>query len=110
MLLHGTLLFLDDIYILDLNIFVMTVDIVIFGCYILFILKKLACNVERGSSVGIRSGSTEFSELWIGRLRKLCLNSVNSDREPTLGFLWCIRILACRDTHDITSEWVIYQS
>jgi hypothetical protein len=41
MLLHGTLLFLDDIYFLDLNIFVMTVDIVIFGCYILFILKKL---------------------------------------------------------------------
>jgi hypothetical protein len=33
---------------------------------------------------------------------------MNSDREPTPESLWCIGILACRDTHDITSEWVIY--
>jgi hypothetical protein len=32
---------------------------------------------------------------------------VNSDRELTLEYLWCIEISACRDTHDITSEWVI---
>jgi hypothetical protein len=35
---------------------------------------------------------------------------VNSDRELTLESLWCIGIPACQDTHDITSEWVIYQS
>jgi hypothetical protein len=35
---------------------------------------------------------------------------MNSDRELTLESLWCIGILACRDTHDITLEWVICQS
>jgi hypothetical protein len=35
---------------------------------------------------------------------------VNSDREPTLESLWCIGILACQDTHCITSKWMIYQS
>jgi hypothetical protein len=35
---------------------------------------------------------------------------VNFDREPTLMFLSCIGILACRDTHNLTSEWMIYQS
>jgi hypothetical protein len=48
----------------------------------------------------------EFSELWFGQVLKLCQNSVNSDREPTLDSHWCIGILACRDTHNITLEWV----
>jgi hypothetical protein len=52
--------------------------------------------------LGIRSDSTEFSEV--------CQNSANSDSESTLESLWCIRIPACWDTHDITSEWVICQS
>jgi hypothetical protein len=33
---------------------------------------------------------------------------MNSDRVPTLESLWCISILACQDTRDITSEWVIH--
>jgi hypothetical protein len=43
-------------------------------------------------------------------VRKLCQNSVSSDREPTLESLWCIGILACRDTRDITSDWLTYHS
>jgi hypothetical protein len=46
----------------------------------------------------------------VGRVWELCRNSVNFDREPTLESLWCIGIPACQDTHDITSEWLIYQS
>jgi hypothetical protein len=52
----------------------------------------------------------EFSELRFGHVRKLYWNSVNSDRESILESLWCIGILACQDTRDITLEWVIYQS
>jgi hypothetical protein len=33
---------------------------------------------------------------------------MNSNREPTLESLWCIGIPACRDAHNITSEWMIY--
>jgi hypothetical protein len=40
---------------------------------------------------------------------ELCRDSVNSDRDPTLESLWCNGILACRDTHDITLEWMIYK-
>jgi hypothetical protein len=46
----------------------------------------------------------------VGRVRELCRNSANSDRELTLESLWCIGILACRDTHDNSSEWMIHQS
>jgi hypothetical protein len=39
-------------------------------------------------------------------VQELCWNSVNSDRDPTLESLWCIRILACRDTHELPqSGW-----
>jgi hypothetical protein len=72
--------------------------------------RESSKKLKRRSPAGIHLGSMEFSELWFGRVRKLCRNSTNSDREPTLEFLWCIRIPACWDTHDITSEWVIYQS
>jgi hypothetical protein len=54
--------------------------------------------------------STEFSKLLFGRVQKLCRNSVNSDRESTLECLWCIGILACLETHDITLDRMIYQS
>jgi hypothetical protein len=60
--------------------------------------------LKHRSSTGSHSGSTEFSELWFGRVRKLCSNSANFNREPTLESLWCIGILACRDTYDITLE------
>jgi hypothetical protein len=40
-------------------------------------------------------------------VRELYRNSTNSNEEPALESLWCIGIPACRDTHDITSEWVI---
>jgi hypothetical protein len=42
-----------------------------------------------------------------GRVREVCRNSVNSDREPTLESLWCIGVLACRDypTTLHQSEW-----
>jgi hypothetical protein len=50
----------------------------------------------------------EFSELWFSRVRKLCWNFANSDRDLTLESLWSIMILACWDTYDIISEWVIY--
>jgi hypothetical protein len=53
--------------------------------------------LERRSSAGIRSGSTEFSELQFGWVQELCQNSMNSNREPTLESLWCIGVLACRD-------------
>jgi hypothetical protein len=43
-------------------------------------------------------------------VRELCQNSANSDRELTLESLWCIGISAYRDTHDITSKWMMYQS
>jgi hypothetical protein len=66
--------------------------------------------LERGSSVRIHLGSMEFSEIRFGQVRNLYWNSSNSHREPTLEFLWCIGILAYRDTCDITSQWVIYQS
>jgi hypothetical protein len=46
----------------------------------------------------------------VGQVRELCQNSTNSGRGLTLNSLWCIGILASRDTHDITSEWMIYQS
>jgi hypothetical protein len=52
----------------------------------------------------------EFFELYFGRVRKLCQNSVNPGRESILESLWCISIPAYRYTRDITLKWVIYQS
>jgi hypothetical protein len=40
---------------------------------------------------------------------KLYQNPMDSDRESLLESLKCIGILACRDSHDITSEWTICQ-
>jgi hypothetical protein len=31
---------------------------------------------------------------------------MNFDGEPTLESVWCIGILACHETHIITSKWV----
>jgi hypothetical protein len=46
----------------------------------------------------------------VDRVWELCRSSANSDREPTLKSLWCIGLPVCQDTHDITMEWMIYQS
>jgi hypothetical protein len=48
--------------------------------------------------------------LLVALARKLCQNPMDSDRESLLESLRCIGIPACRDSHDITLEWMICQS
>jgi hypothetical protein len=46
----------------------------------------------------------EFLELYFGRVRELCWNSANSNKELTLESFWRIGVLACRD-YPTTLPW-----